>query len=1026
MLRLNSRLLGKQATSPTPYICQRCVQTARLISSPSNYLWRSRCSRDYHTTAASLQRYQQWQKSDRPKRRYPRNDDDDTEPFHSSKQYGRVRRYRNVDQDYPDERDDAQFDEKRYQRRGGGSGGRDVAESSPDLQAIMANARDSDFSKRLHKLKREELERRDPAQVVLKGLEKPSTFQDSSLRPIVKKALLKAYPNMTVMSTTQKNLLVLLQEGYSVCATGPPGSGKSFLVALWLLQLLRSTATVTLPDGNIRKTPITTGIIFVPTVDLLNQYLQLLETLLGAFAEPGQPLPPKETIFQGFTRLSKGLSDQETAQFDTLAKYPNPHIIITTPTRFLDILNDPDARNNVDLGNLKVVVADEVDSMLTQRPAPKRLTDMRTQKRIRKEIRWARPTPLETGIDFIIGQREMINAQRVSLPEQIQLCCISPNLSPVLKSKIIYQKRWLGLKDNDSKANSLVNLGIQDFSKMFEHEKMGPIVNLPSRIKHYALSVDITTGMMRDIPSYNKDALIRSEDERNEIEKYVGILRTHHDPRLNTMSKEALTVEAAQEAILNDEEGSMGKYTYIVGPETLEASGGFEVKDIITDISNDFRHTSIPRRIVVEILDVLLKRDNYPDRVIMFVTPNASRVQYLDTLKEAGFNAEQIRLDTCQAHGITIGRSDLPPPKYEKKIRTKADTTIWVASSVSSRGLDTPHFTHAYIMVPTTGYQKYAQMAGRIARYPFDRQMGNMPEPKGQVTTVYMEEPVGEHEYAPMVDGVIQIDSPVEGLAWRRIHRMYGLCGAKVEKYFGPGEENGVMLKTVETHAARFPEMDEELPWEDGVDLETTVPISTGLGNEDSSYEFLPLEGQTIEIPKSISSMVHTKPEGTEVKRREEEDDTHDSYEEDENDPKDSPSIYQQVELQDGPHFTPENAPDAAAPIESIEPDIPPTEPEKLVNIPLEIAEGITEEEVKEFQASQDEIFAAFLELNAIQDKLREAREKKEGKLMSENPEEQEEQAFERHEIGEVADCDIDGVQVRSVPAKAKDHEEKS
>ncbi|KAK6532318.1 hypothetical protein TWF281_006508 [Arthrobotrys megalospora] len=922
----------------------------------------------------------------------------------------------------------------------------------------MAQARDSDFSRKLHKLRREEAEKRDPSQRILEKLVKPNTFEESSLRPIVKKALATAYPNITRLSQTQKNMLVLLQEGYSLCATGPAASGKSFISALWLLQMMRSVSTVRQPNGTSKKVPSTTGIIFVPTIDLMKQYTDILDNLVNAFVGPGKEPPPKDTIFQGLTRLSNDEGEDE--QIQRLKNNPSPHIIVTTPTRFLDILNDPKAKDYVNLDNLKVIIADEVDAMITQRPAPKKLGDMVQRKRILNEVRWAKPTPLETCVDFMIARREMLAHQRDGTPEPIQFCCISPNLSPILRSKLVHTKNWVGFSKTDSNANQMVNLGIQDFSKLFDHEKIGHIVKIPERIKHYALSVDINTGLMRDIPLFKQDPLIRSSDEQAEIEKYINVLKIHRDPRVALMSKEALAVEAAQENLLMEEEGSVTKYKYSTGV----TDSNFEVKDLITELANDFRHTSIPKKIAVEILDVLLKRDNYPERVIMYLTPIASRAQYIEALKDAGFNAELLRSDTCAANNITIGRSDLPGPHppTEEQVRTKADTTIWVTSAAGARGIDTPHFTHAYIMVPTTGYQKYAQMAGRIARYPFPSERPQFVEPKGQVTTIFLEEPVGDHAYAPMIDGVIQVDSPVEGLAWRRIYRMYGVCGAKLDRYFGPGEEGGVMLRTVDPHSTRFPGMEEDLPWEDGTDVSSKAPQPLEQETEEEpAFEFLPFESsdsqdtspapaeelkvdsdmaeEEIEFEDSFEPITLTQDVDAATKHTEEpvtETETSASEEpspeeekiesetrEDENDPEDSPSIYEPVELKDGPYFIPEDAPDPENPIQAhTESTAIPPELQGVGDTPLELGEGVTEEEAKEFQEAQDDIFSAFLELNALQEKMRQVREEQEGIESSDESDESDQSddsdsSDSDDEISELADGDIDGVEVRTVPA---------
>ncbi|KAK6341632.1 hypothetical protein TWF696_008702 [Orbilia brochopaga] len=1105
MLRLKGRLLGKQATSPTSYICQRCLHSTRWAS-PSAYPSKPTSCRSYHATQASLARMGMQQVPRATSRYRIDHGDGNAEPYRPKKPYGRTRKFRRFQDESPGDGEDASrdFDPSRYEVN---QPGRIV--EAPDLQTIMANSQASDFARQLHKLRREELERRDPAMQILARLQTPNTFEESSIRPVMKKALAKAFPNVTALSPTQKNLLLLLQEGYSLCATGPPGSGKSFTIAVWLLQMMRSIKSTIMPNGSFRKTPITTSILFVPHVDLLHQYMRLLETLYDAFGEPGRTLPPKEAVFQGFSRYGQEFAELESEQIRTLAKHPSPHIIVTTPPRLLDILNDPDSKSLLDLTSLKVIVADEVDAMISQRPTPKRLDDMTTTWKKRQEMRWKKSSPMETCVDFILARREMRASQRGESPDPVQFCCISPNLSPVLKSKLVHTKKWVGYSEKKVKANVLVNLGIQDFSKMFDHDKIAPIVQLPARIKHYALSVDITSGMMRDIPRYSEDALIRSKDEQAEIQKYVGILKSHKDPRVEAMSQDALAVEAAQEKGLTEEEGSLDKYNYDV---KIEGHPEFQIRDIMTSLPNDFRHTGIPRNVAVEVIDVLLKRDNYPERVLMYVSPIASRASFIEALTEAGFNAQHVRMETCEQHGIPIGRSDIPAPPLpeepETRIRTKADTTIWVASNVSLRGIDLPHFTHAYIMVPTTGYQRYAQMAGRIARYPFTKRMGPLPEPEGQVTTIFLEEPAGEHELAPLVDGVVQVDSPVEGLAWRRIHRMYGVCGAKVDKYFPVDEPNGIMLSSPKKLNTKFPGMDDDLPWEHEVEKPESEQASAGFKFEEpQTYMDVPEEidsvlsgeeaiksrsmeggstrdsitesegsntakysaeysettdssatgsdvsveltdssellevlgskedseaaGEAVQAPENdiasepiVQSTAEPSDSSTADEQTAQKEETSSDMTEDDSDNHESSAPYKPVELQDGPHFAPEDSNESPTESELTDSTANETSPDtedsqSLAEIPLEVAEGVTEEEAKEFQEAQDEIFSAFLELNVLQEQIRKAKE--EGAVADENALSEQGSDAPR-DNGEVADVGSDGAQDdSSLTAKSDD-----
>ena len=169
--------------------------------------------------------------------------------------------------------------------------------------------------------------------------------------------------------------------------------------------------------------PTTTALIIVPNPDLAVQYFYWIKAILStSITDPTKLARVVQTIFRTNT-------DDEILQEKKLSEYSNPHILITTPTRMLDLISKD--QTMFDFMNLKTIIVDEADEII-QPP----------EKVVTKKIRHA--TPGEQLLDWIFEKRKTNPTK-----EFMKFVATSATLTTNFNS-FLSEKAWLGDTPVDS------------------------------------------------------------------------------------------------------------------------------------------------------------------------------------------------------------------------------------------------------------------------------------------------------------------------------------------------------------------------------------------------------------------------------------------------------------------------------------------------------------------------------------------------------------------------------------------------
>src|SRR5271169_414311 len=122
----------------------------------------------------------------------------------------------------------------------------------------------------------------------------------------------------------QKLLYLLLRENKHIFFRAETGSGKSFILAMHALNLPRAT--------DDKNQPTSTTLILVPNPSLAIQYHYWITQILGPSIKDPKKMPK---VVQAIFRTGR---EEEEQQENLLREFSNPHIIISTPTRILDLI----------------------------------------------------------------------------------------------------------------------------------------------------------------------------------------------------------------------------------------------------------------------------------------------------------------------------------------------------------------------------------------------------------------------------------------------------------------------------------------------------------------------------------------------------------------------------------------------------------------------------------------------------------------------------------------------------------------
>lgn len=199
----------------------------------------------------------------------------------------------------------------------------------------------------------------DPESILIE--EKPAKAQNPSqafeslgLSSGLSRQLNQTYPFIQTPSASQRKLIPAVLAPNDVILRAHTGSGKSF--GLLLALMAKPRITFKNEDSSQSASTGIASLILVPTNELAEQYISWAKRLL-----PPSIASSTDAVIQAVMRGHPSRSPEE--QIKLLTRKP-PHILVATPRRALEILNEPGGATLLGLPTLRSLVLDEADSVL--------------------------------------------------------------------------------------------------------------------------------------------------------------------------------------------------------------------------------------------------------------------------------------------------------------------------------------------------------------------------------------------------------------------------------------------------------------------------------------------------------------------------------------------------------------------------------------------------------------------------------------------------------------------------------------
>ncbi|KAG4304008.1 hypothetical protein PORY_002531 [Pneumocystis oryctolagi] len=284
-----------------------------------------------------------------------------------------------------------------------------------------------------------------------------STFEECHIRPSIIKALKLAFPYIHKPTAVQLKIFSALASKSSLLIRSWTGTGKSFALSLYALNCSRSISK------EKSNTSTLTSVILVPSNDLAYQYKQWIESILKNYEKSVKHI---EDIIQVLTRNNF----DENIQIERLKQFPNPHILVSTPNRLLDILSDlgESYKDYIDFKNLQSIIVDEADYVLN-------ISKYYSIKNVIQNR--YHPSPGQILLQYIITSRNKMSKTKAEfLADNYQLICSSATLDKRLK-QLIYSKNW-----NRYQIIPLIDMTDNNIRSSFR---------IPFKITHHILKISL-------------------------------------------------------------------------------------------------------------------------------------------------------------------------------------------------------------------------------------------------------------------------------------------------------------------------------------------------------------------------------------------------------------------------------------------------------------------------------------------------------------------------------------------------------
>ncbi|KTW25644.1 hypothetical protein T552_03504 [Pneumocystis carinii B80] len=303
---------------------------------------------------------------------------------------------------------------------------------------------------------------------------------DCHISPSITKALRLAFPHIYKPTAIQSKIFSSLISKTSLFIRSWTGTGKSFALALYALNCTRSISK------KRPYNPTLTSVILVPNNDLAHQYKQWIENIIKNYENPIKHI---EDIIQVLTRNNY----DENLQIERLKQFPSPHILVSTPNRLLDILNElgESYKDYIDFKNLQSIIIDEADHVLD----PLKCFSIKKMKQNRHHL-----PPGQILLDHIITSRNKTSKTKAEfISDNYQLICLSATLDKNLR-RLIYSKNWnrnqiiplINMSGFDKDSDSGIPIGINHYVlkiNSIEHDKIHIMDAILPEFKRKALDI---------------------------------------------------------------------------------------------------------------------------------------------------------------------------------------------------------------------------------------------------------------------------------------------------------------------------------------------------------------------------------------------------------------------------------------------------------------------------------------------------------------------------------------------------------
>ncbi|KAM6498394.1 P-loop containing nucleoside triphosphate hydrolase protein [Amanita muscaria] len=506
------------------------------------------------------------------------------------------------------------------------------------------------------------------ADVLHAPLQNSVSFEELGLHPPIVTALRRAFRNVIHPTESQAQFIPAVLSGKDVLLRDLTGSGKSFGLAVALLNKPRLRAKVT-REGRTNEHHYITSLVLVPHRDLAYQYMHWIERIVSCAAV--DPPPDLESVVQilvrdGSTHLTEGLGRlQENL----------PHILIGTPQAVMDVWHKD--RNVLQLQRLSTVVVDEADYLVETLPRKDPHKSFRPGViRAAKKL-LAHPGVTRELLDMIYAKRRELSEEHRDEPGLVQ------------------HQRRIGLKETPSNAQHLPQL-----------------VMCSATLRGH-----LRTHLFQESGWLNKDNAV--------IFKGANAAPTTKSKKINVVGGTGVThsvLVVSEESIVNIKgavSGTEAARDQALTPELIFGTAEDpEALDLDKDVAGRYEKTPSPfNPNALEAIATAFAVD--VPRVGLLVLPASASIQRaIYELREMGVNAhglDMVKDEKGKKHLLQLERN---------ASEAEENPTLLVSTLATTRGIDLPELSHVFILgipegpkVCGRGVDGYLQMAGRVGRF---------------------------------------------------------------------------------------------------------------------------------------------------------------------------------------------------------------------------------------------------------------------------------------------------------------------